>query len=161
MQAEPDEIWAVLADPWSYADWVVGSRQILSADPDWPAPGTEFRHKIGLGPLTTSDTTEVLEADPPRRLVLRAKARPLGVMVVVLELEPAGAGTRVTMVEDPEGAWWLAYPPPMHLPMRLRNDETLRRLARAAAERPVTRASSASTRSRAAGSRSRRPARAR
>ena len=95
----PERVFAVLSDPESYADWVVGSHSIRDADPDWPAVGTRFHHRVGAGPLTVNDHTEVLEADPPRRLVLRARARPLGTAKVELVLEPRDGGTHVTMTE--------------------------------------------------------------
>jgi hypothetical protein len=85
-------------------------------------------------PLTLADHTEALESDPPRRLVLRAKARPLGVARVEMLMEPHPAGTFVTMLEDPDVplARFLV-PPPVHALLRLRNGESLRRL-RALAE---------------------------
>lgn len=128
MNASPEDVWAILAHPPHYGYWVVGSSEIESWDVDWPAPGTRFDHKVGYKPFRISDHTEVVEADEPYRLVLRAKARPLGIARVVLELEPHPEGTKVTMVEDPEGIYWLVMPPPMHIPMRLRNAESLRRL---------------------------------
>ena len=79
----------MLADPDSYAYWVVGSKRIRDADASWPAPGSRFHHTVGVGPLTVDDHTESLAADRPRRLVLRANARPLGVAKVEIELEPA------------------------------------------------------------------------
>ncbi|HET9074507.1 MAG TPA: SRPBCC family protein [Solirubrobacteraceae bacterium] len=95
----PERIWAVLSDPTSYADWVVGSDSIRSADPHWPAPGSRFHHRVGTGPLKVRDHTEVLEADPPHRLVLRARARPLGTARVEVRSTPDGAGTLVSLVE--------------------------------------------------------------
>ena len=37
VRSTPDEVWAVLADPWSYATWVVGTVKIREADEAWPA----------------------------------------------------------------------------------------------------------------------------
>ena len=95
----PARIFAVLSDPESYADWVVGSHSIRDADPNWPAVGSRFHHRVGTGPLTVNDHTEVLQVDPPHRLVLRARARPLGTAKVELVLEPRDGGTHVTMTE--------------------------------------------------------------
>ena len=97
--AAPERVFAVLAEPGNYADWVVGSDTIRDADPHWPAVGSRFYHRVGTGPLKVSDHTEVIDADPPRRLVLHARARPLGTAVVTLELEPREGGTEVTMTE--------------------------------------------------------------
>ena len=128
--ASPEDVWDVLADPPAYGDWVVGSSAIREWDPDWPAPGTRFHHRVGVWPLRVSDHTEVQEADEPRRLVLRANARPLGVARVELLLEPHDEGTVVTMIEDPDGLTRFVFPPPAHLLVRARNAESLRRLRR-------------------------------
>ncbi len=129
IDAAPERVFSVLADPDGYGEWVVGSRDIRDADPDFPAPGTVFHHSVGIGPLVVHDHTEVLAADPPRMLRLRAHARPLGSAVVTLRLEPRRFGTEVTMIEDPAG-WttplWIL--PPTHVFGRLRNFESLRRL---------------------------------
>jgi uncharacterized protein YndB with AHSA1/START domain len=127
----PERVFAVLSDPESYADWVVGSHSIRDADPNWPAVGTRFHHRVGAGPLTVNDHTEVLEADPPRRLLLRARARPLGTAKVELVLAPRAGGTHVTMTEvagDPLSKLALnrLTDPLVHR----RNRESLRRLRR-------------------------------
>src|SRR6478735_6471041 len=76
--ADPERIWAVLADPGSYGYWVVGSDTIRDADGGWPQPGTKIHHRVGVGPLKINDDTQVIESEPGRRLVLHARARPLG-----------------------------------------------------------------------------------
>ena len=125
----PETVWGVLADPDSYGYWVVGSKRIRDADPSWPAPGSRFHHTVGFGPLTVSDHTESLAYDPPRRLELRAKARPLGLAKVVLELEPAGGGTTVTLTENPTGPQKpLAWFPPLQWAAKARNRVSLARI---------------------------------
>ncbi len=127
----PDRVFAALSDAESYGDWVVGSHSIRDADPDWPAVGSRFHHRVGLGPLTVNDHTEVLQADPPHRLVLRARARPLGTARVELVLEPRDGGTHVTMIEvagDPLSK--LAINRLTDPLVHHRNVESLRRLRR-------------------------------
>jgi uncharacterized protein YndB with AHSA1/START domain len=129
IEAPPEEVWKVLATPDSYAEWVVGSSDIRDADECWPEPGCRFYHRVGTGPLKLSDHTEVLESKPGRRLRLRAKARPLGVAHVTLELHPHARGTRVVMVEDAGNMLTrLVFNPLTHLLVRGRNTESLRRL---------------------------------
>jgi uncharacterized protein YndB with AHSA1/START domain len=129
VDAPPERVFAVLSDPSSYASWVVGSKEIRGADAGFPAPGTRFHHSVGFGPLTVKDHTEVLESVPPRRLVLKAKARPLGTARVVIELAPEDGGTRVRMVEDAGNPLTrLLFNPLTHLLVRGRNVEGLRRL---------------------------------
>jgi uncharacterized protein YndB with AHSA1/START domain len=129
MAIPPEAVWEVLADPDRYAYWVVGSKVIRDADPAWPQPGSKFHHTIGVGPLTLSDHTEALEADPPRRLRLRAKGRPAGTATVTLELLALQGGTRVRMTEDPDGVYAvLSLNPVVRLTTKLRNAESLMRL---------------------------------
>ena len=51
IDAPPERVFAVLADPRCYPEWVVGSKEIRAADPGFPAPGTRFHHTVGVGPL--------------------------------------------------------------------------------------------------------------
>jgi uncharacterized protein YndB with AHSA1/START domain len=127
--ASPERIFAVLSDPDSYGHWVVGSDRIRDADAGFPAPGTRFHHRVGWGPIKVDDHTEVLDADPPNRLQLKAKARPLGTARVTLTLERRGGGTLVTMIEDAgDPLTRLVFNPLTHLLVRGRNAESLRRL---------------------------------
>jgi uncharacterized protein YndB with AHSA1/START domain len=132
MAVPPERVWEVLADPVVYGDWVVGSDVIRDWDDGWPAQGTRIHHRVGRRPLAISDHTEVLECSPPRRLVLRANARPLPPARVVIELAEHPAGTLVTMIEDPDVPLARHFVP-VHPVVRLRNGESLRRL-RALAE---------------------------
>jgi uncharacterized protein YndB with AHSA1/START domain len=129
MPVPPDAVWEALADPGGYGYWVVGSSEIRDADATWPEPGSRFHHTVGVGPLKVSDHTVSLEARRPTLLRLRAKARPLGTAKVTLELTPQDGGTRVRMVEDPDGLTsFLTLNPLVHLLTRGRNAESLMRL---------------------------------
>ena len=131
--ASPERVFAVLSDPRSYEYWVVGSKEIRHWDPDFPATGTKFHHTFLIGPLPIRDTTSVLEVDPPRRLLLRARARPTGIAHVTLELEPQDGGTRVSITEVPvEGLAARLHNPLQDKLIRSRNVESLRRLKRLA-----------------------------
>jgi uncharacterized protein YndB with AHSA1/START domain len=99
MDATPEEVFAVLSDPQAYSHWVVGSASVRGADEDFPAVGSRFHHTVGIGPLQLPDHTEVLESHPPRRLVLRARARPLGTARVAIDLHEHRRGTRVVLDE--------------------------------------------------------------
>jgi uncharacterized protein YndB with AHSA1/START domain len=123
----------VLADPAGYADWVVGSDTIRDADPNWPAVGSRFHHRVGVGPFKVNDHTEVVDVVPNERLVLHARARPVGTALVTLILKRRGDGTYVTMREtagDPLSR--LGINPLTDWLVHLRNVESLRRLKRIA-----------------------------
>ena len=133
----PERVFAVLADPECYQDWVVGAKGIRGADPGFPAAGTRFHHQVGVGPLHLNDHTKVLEVDQPTKLILKAKARPMGTAIVDMTLEPHNGGTRVVMREDPgDTLTAFVFNPLTHLLVRGRNEESLERLKRLAEKRP-------------------------
>jgi uncharacterized protein YndB with AHSA1/START domain len=137
VDSPPEAVFAVLADPDSYGHWVVGSKEILAAEGNWPTAGATFHHTQGTVGINLKDTTSVVEAQPPHHLVLEVRARPWIVSVVELSLEAVGQGrTRVRMYEHPTGG--LArrvWNPVLDRLMHTRNAESLRRLGRLAAER--------------------------
>jgi uncharacterized protein YndB with AHSA1/START domain len=136
MPVAPEAVWEALADPGGYAYWVVGSKVIRDADPQWPAAGSRFHHTIGVGPLKVSDHTESLEAQPPRLLRIRAKGRPVGTASVTLELTPRDGGTVVRMTENPDGPYVvLRANPLLHVLTKGRNSESLMRLEELAMRR--------------------------
>ncbi len=136
MPVPPEAVWETLAEPGSYAYWVVGSKAIRDADPHWPQPGSRFHHTIGVGPLEVSDHTESLEARRPELLRIRAKGRPIGTATVTLEMSPRDAGTVVRMTENPDGPFVLLnLNPLLHVFTKGRNAESLMRLEELALRR--------------------------
>jgi uncharacterized protein YndB with AHSA1/START domain len=131
VQAPPDRVFAVLADGWTYSDWVVGTAHIRDVSPNWPAVGAELHHKAGPWPLSLKDKSTVLSVVPDRELVLRAGLWPLGEAIVKIVLEPIGNGaTRVTMQEDfNAGPLRRLRTKVNDLVLHRRNVESLRRLA--------------------------------
>jgi uncharacterized protein YndB with AHSA1/START domain len=126
--ALPERIWAVLAEPTRYAEWVVGTKGVHGSDGDWPARDARFHHTVGIGPLHLHDSTSVLESEPPCRLVLRVRVRPLGHARVVLELTPSEVGTRVVMTEEPTSPLASLGQKILEPVIHARNVEALRRL---------------------------------
>jgi uncharacterized protein YndB with AHSA1/START domain len=127
---DPDRVFAVLADGWSYPLWVVGATHMRSVDPDWPAVGSKLHHSVGIWPLLIEDNTEVLAVEPGRMLELRARAWPAGTARVRLTLDPVPEGTLVTMAERSEsGPARLAPWPIESYLLKLRNTESLERLS--------------------------------
>lgn len=137
VDASPDRVWAQLADGWIYPVWVVGAAHIRDVDPAWPATGSTLHHKVGAWPFSISDETEVVESVASARLVLRAKAWPFGEAKVIIELTAAAGGTLIEMREEPisgPGRW--INNPLQELGLKLRNRESLARLATLAEKRP-------------------------
>ena len=129
-------MFAVLTDARSYEQWVVGCKEIRAVDDGWPAVGSAFHHRVGLGPLNVADRTEVIAIEPSRLLVLRARARPIGQARVTFELSGTADCCDVVMVEEPLDARTKRYwNPVLDKLTSLRNVETLRRLKNLAEER--------------------------
>jgi uncharacterized protein YndB with AHSA1/START domain len=133
LRASPERIFEVLMEAAAYADWVVGSDVIRDTDATWPAVGSRFHHRVGIGPFKLNDHTEVIERDPPRKLVLHACGRPVGTAIVTMLLEPREDGTWVTMSETAGDVLsHIGINPLSDWLVHLRNTESLRRLARIA-----------------------------
>lgn len=136
MPVPPEAVWDALADAGGYGYWVVGSKEIRDADPDWPAPGSKFHHTVGFGPFEVKDHTVALEAARPGLLSLRAKGRPLGTAKVTLKMTELDGGTLVRMTENPDGLTSvLAFNPLIQLLTIGRNAESLMRLEELALRR--------------------------
>jgi uncharacterized protein YndB with AHSA1/START domain len=138
IRTSPRRVFAVLADGWSYASWVVGAAHIRDVDEGWPAVGTRVHHQVGPWPLQIKDQTTVRAMEPDRLIELDAHAWPLGAATVRLELEPVGSdGTRVVMSETlSSGAGRLIPGQVERLFLTPRNAEALRRLDDLAVHRP-------------------------
>jgi uncharacterized protein YndB with AHSA1/START domain len=98
VDAPPERCFEVLSDPRSYAYWVVGSREIRAADPEWPARGSRFHHTVAGG---LEDHTVVEEVEPNRRLRLRARARPFGTAFVTVTMDRRNGGSLLRLEEEP------------------------------------------------------------
>ena len=99
-------------------------------DNGWPAPGTKLHHSFGIWPLVIDDTTEVLEIEPDRRLVLEARGWPVGKARVEITVQPDGDDSLVSIAEDVTEGPARLVPEPIRLAgMDVRNRESLRRLA--------------------------------
>ncbi|AKK27328.1 SRPBCC family protein [Mycobacterium sp. EPa45] len=136
IDAPRERVWEVLADGWTYSQWVVGNSRMRAVDADWPAPGTRILHSIGVWPAVINDETVVLSCTPQEELVLLAKLGPAGAARITLRLSDIDGGCRLEMAE-------VAVEGPMKfVPNRIqlagfwpRNRESTWRLANLAADR--------------------------
>ena len=130
LNCSPEQVFAVLNDGWSYPLWVVGASRMRDVDDGWPSPGAKLHHSFGVWPLLIDDSTEVLEIEPGKRLVLEARGWPVGKARVEIAVAPNGDGSLVSISEDASGGPARLVPEPIRKPaIDFRNRESLRRLA--------------------------------
>lgn len=129
-EADPDDVWRVLADGWLYPTWVVGASRMRQVDKGWPAVGTRLHHSVGAWPALINDTTSVTAVEPGRELRLRGRAWPFGEVDIRLRLEPlAEGGCTIRMDEDVVSGPSRVLPQPARVALIApRNVEALRRL---------------------------------
>ena len=70
ISASTHDVFAVLADPSTYPEWLAGAADVRDIDDDWPQPGAKFYHRVGIGPFTIPDSTKVLDIEPLPRVNL-------------------------------------------------------------------------------------------
>lgn len=130
VKATPEQVFAVLADGWLYACWVVGTSRMRSVDQRWPAVGARLHHSVGAWPVVINDQTKMLRWEPNSRLTLEARFGLLGTALVDLQVTPTAAGAELSITEDIERGLG-RFPPKIIRDVLLgtRNVEALRRLA--------------------------------
>jgi hypothetical protein len=133
--ATPTEVFAVLADGWSYSNWVVGTSHMRAVEESWPERGSRLFHATGVWPVVVRDESVVEHVETDHRLVLTVRGWPFGEARVTIDLVAEVAGTRATMSETPTsgpGRW--LHNPLNDAVLTRRNTEALARLT-AIAER--------------------------
>ncbi|MFC3501794.1 SRPBCC family protein [Micromonospora krabiensis] len=139
IDAPPQQVFDVLADGWTYSDWVVGTVHVRNVDDDWPKVGSQLHHRAGPWPFSLQDASTVLLCEPPHRMVLRAGLWPAGEAIVTFTLDPVDGNpnaTRVRIGEDfAAGPLRWVRTKLNDLVLHLRNRETLARLSDIATRR--------------------------
>ncbi|WP_129843253.1 SRPBCC family protein [Streptomyces sp. RFCAC02] len=97
----PACVWEFLSVPENYHRWVVGTRDSVPLEGDWPATGASLRYTLALGPLRNSGRTVVRDSEPSHRLELEAETRLLGSARIGIEIRPWGEDSLVIVDEHP------------------------------------------------------------
>ncbi|MBJ7905615.1 SRPBCC family protein [Streptomyces sp. NPDC003656] len=100
IERAPADVWSVLADPYRYADWVVGTAETAPREGDWPELGSSLSYTIPLGPRVAEGYTVVRRFDPPQYLELEARSG-IGSARIAFEIRPWGENTLVIVDEHP------------------------------------------------------------
>lgn len=102
IDASTAQVFALLLDATRYPDWLVGAQAITHVDDTWPAVGSSFHHRIGVGLARMPGSTTVAELETDRLFTLRAGMGLLGEAEVRFVLEPDGdAHTMLEIDERP------------------------------------------------------------
>ncbi|MGW2584272.1 SRPBCC family protein [Streptomyces virginiae] len=127
----PQAVWAVLADPTLYGEWVVGPSESTPLDQVWPEVGSRLRYTVRLGPWSPDGVTTVRHRDSGRELELEASFKALGTARIFLQLRPWGQETLVVCDEHPlRGLGGTLHNPAVEVLLQLRHRGMLARLAR-------------------------------
>ncbi|MET0590621.1 MAG: SRPBCC family protein [Naasia sp.] len=130
IDAPPEAVFAVLADGWLFANWVVGAARMRDVDEAWPAPGARLHHSFGSWPFFINDKTVMYVWDPPHHAEMNAHGWPIGEALIKIDVKPRGRGCVVKIWEDAvEGPGRLVPKLVRTIGLALRNRESLRRLA--------------------------------
>jgi uncharacterized protein YndB with AHSA1/START domain len=109
-RASSEQVYEALIDAERYPLWLVGAKVVHVPDSEWPAPGSSFDHRVGVGPLEVDDSTTVREVRPGRRLRLLVRARPFLEADVDFDVTSDGSGSVLRMDERPRGVFRFAAP---------------------------------------------------
>ncbi|MFD6225843.1 SRPBCC family protein [Streptomyces sp. NPDC060232] len=137
VRCPPRRVWAVLADPNLYGEWVVGPSGSTPLDATWPAPGSRLRYTVRLGPWSAEGTTTVRHQEAGRELELEASFKSLGTARIFLQLRPWGEETLVVCDEHPlRGLGGFLHNSVSEAALQLRHRGMLARLARLVEQQP-------------------------
>jgi carbon monoxide dehydrogenase subunit G len=91
----PETAFAYMADARNFAEWDPGVRSSTLVRGEQPGPGAAFEVVVKAGPRTMTLTYEIVEWEPPHRLVLRAETRAIRSNDTV-RVEATDGGSAVT-----------------------------------------------------------------
>jgi uncharacterized protein YndB with AHSA1/START domain len=136
LRAPVDVVWEVLIDPHTYPHWLIGAAAIRDLDDDWPAIGSRFHHRVGIGWLSIPDHSEVESVVDTDLLQLTVRARPLVSATATFRLVGVGNTTVITLEEEPRVRSIGNLVRPLLDPVvHVRNHRALRRLERVVDDR--------------------------
>ncbi len=96
--ASPARVWEALCDTDHYAEWVAGTDAVTRTDGPAALGGTYDEINPIIGPWKATTRWDITEFDEGRRMVHSCADLPLARdFRVIMEIAPAGTGTRVTM----------------------------------------------------------------
>lgn len=107
--ASAADIWAIIADPDTYATWVAGTARSRGGAGEWPEVGASLRHRWGVWPVYFRDGTTVTGCSDRDRLDLDIRVGPLARVAGTIRLLPQPGGTRIVLRETVVGGLALRF----------------------------------------------------
>ncbi|MGW6862003.1 SRPBCC family protein [Streptomyces xanthophaeus] len=133
----PPVVWAVLADPALYGQWVMGPSESAPLDQLWPEVGSRLRYTVRAGPWSTEGVTTVRHREVGKELELEASFKALGTARIFLQLRPWGEETLVVCDEHPlRGLGGSLHNSVIEAALQFRHRGMLARLARVVEQQP-------------------------
>lgn len=97
MAAEAEAVWALVSDLTNMGDWSPeNDGGTWAGDATGAAVGAVFRGRNHNGRYRWRTNVEVVECEPPNRLVFRLSVGPLGGCDWIYEIQPTATGCMVT-----------------------------------------------------------------
>ena len=128
-RAPIETVFALLANPKRYEEFVVGNSTIRRFDPAWPDEGMRFHHSLGVKPFVVKDESISLATDHATYLVMETRMSVLGASITAFELTPTGAGTEIEIFEEAiRGPFAWLWSRPVEALLDWRNRRLLERL---------------------------------
>ncbi|SEG84081.1 Polyketide cyclase / dehydrase and lipid transport [Actinacidiphila yanglinensis] len=100
IERTPEQVWAVLADPRRYHEWVVGVAGSASSKGEWPRLGADLVYQVALGPWKGHGRTVVRRSEAPHLLELEADSGPFGSARIALEVRPWGEQDSGVIIDE-------------------------------------------------------------
>jgi carbon monoxide dehydrogenase subunit G len=128
LPAPPEEVWAKLANPTTFKDWLTTHNGLAEGGEGQLSQGDTFKEKVKIMGMPGEVAWTVEECDEPRRLVLDGKG-PMGTkMRTAYELTPNGESTTIAYEAEFGGAALGPMAGPLEKASKQSADESLENL---------------------------------
>ena len=104
LPAPVDAVWAMIADPSTWADWFTIHEKWLSEVPPTLTEGTQLAAKIVMMGMANKIEWTIESVDAPRSLVLSGTGMAGVKAQFTFTIDPAESGSKFTVFGDFEGA---------------------------------------------------------
>jgi carbon monoxide dehydrogenase subunit G len=101
--AAPEKVWAVVADPARFGDWLNMHKSWKGDVPTEFSKGAQVTAVVSLLNMPNTITWTVEEYEPPKAVRLTGTGMAGVKVAITLDVEPLGAGTAMSITAEFEG----------------------------------------------------------